>query len=148
MGSRWGSTYYLFYYQTLGSYFNVCLLCHAMLVDVDWVWVKIRNSDWAEFWTRSHTDISFLAAKKGLQPPYGVATRVQGVPDPLGHPPTLWPPRALYRVDSSSQTSHIFQKYLCHFLSRVDSVWYGFLWNKKHATNRNWHWALGIGLIC
>ena len=24
-------------YQTLGSYFYVCLLCHAMLVDVDWV---------------------------------------------------------------------------------------------------------------
>ena len=25
------------YYQTFGSYFCVCLLCHAMLVDVDWV---------------------------------------------------------------------------------------------------------------
>ena len=25
------------YYQTFGSYFYVCLLCHAMLVDVDWV---------------------------------------------------------------------------------------------------------------
>ena len=37
LGSRWGSTYYLFYYQTLGSYFYVFLLCHAMLVDVDWV---------------------------------------------------------------------------------------------------------------
>ena len=24
-------------YQTLGSYFYVCLLCHAMLVDMDWV---------------------------------------------------------------------------------------------------------------
>ena len=37
LGSRRGSTYYLFYYQTFGSYFYVCLLCHAMLVDVDWV---------------------------------------------------------------------------------------------------------------
>ena len=27
----------LFYYQTLGSYFYVCLYCYAMLVDVDWV---------------------------------------------------------------------------------------------------------------
>ena len=25
------------YYQTFRSYFYVCLLCHAMLVDVDWV---------------------------------------------------------------------------------------------------------------
>jgi hypothetical protein len=25
------------YYQIFGSYFYVCLLCHAMLVDVDWV---------------------------------------------------------------------------------------------------------------
>ena len=25
------------YYQTFGSYFYVCLLCHAMLVDEDWV---------------------------------------------------------------------------------------------------------------
>ena len=24
-------------YETFGSYFYVCLLCHAMLVDVDWV---------------------------------------------------------------------------------------------------------------
>ena len=33
-----------------------------------------------------YPDISFLAAKEGLQPPYGVATRVQGAPDPLGAP--------------------------------------------------------------
>ena len=26
-----------YYYETFGSYFYVCLLCHAMLVDVDWV---------------------------------------------------------------------------------------------------------------
>ena len=26
-----------YYYQTFGSYFYVCLLCHAMLVDVDWI---------------------------------------------------------------------------------------------------------------
>ena len=25
------------YYQTFGSYFYVFLLCHAMLVDLDWV---------------------------------------------------------------------------------------------------------------
>ena len=34
-------TYYLFYYQTLGSYFYVYLYCHATLVDVDWVSVSM-----------------------------------------------------------------------------------------------------------
>ena len=31
------------YNQTLGSYFYVCLLCHAMLVDVDWVSVSMTD---------------------------------------------------------------------------------------------------------
>ena len=37
------STYYLFYYQTFGSYFYVCLYCYAMLVDVDWVSVSMTD---------------------------------------------------------------------------------------------------------
>ena len=80
-----------------------------------------------------YRDISFLAAKEGHKPPYGVATRVKGAP------PASWPPRASSRVDSSSQKSHIFQKNLRHFYP----VWTPFdmdlLRNKKHATNRNWH---------
>ena len=32
------------YYQTFGSYFYVCLLCHAMLVDVDWV-LRVSMTD-------------------------------------------------------------------------------------------------------
>ena len=31
------------YYQTFGSYFYVCLLYHAMLVDVDWVSVSMTD---------------------------------------------------------------------------------------------------------
>ena len=31
------------YYQTFGSYCYVCLLCHAMLVDVDWVSVSMTD---------------------------------------------------------------------------------------------------------
>ena len=31
------------YYQTFGSYFYVCSLCHAMLVDVDWVSVSMTD---------------------------------------------------------------------------------------------------------
>ena len=34
-----------------------------------------------------YVDIRFLAAKEGHQPPYGVATRAQGAPDPLGRAP-------------------------------------------------------------
>ena len=34
-----------------------------------------------------YLDISFLVEKEGHQPPYGVATRAQGAPDPLGHTP-------------------------------------------------------------
>ena len=74
------------------------------------IFPEIRHSDCAEFWTL-YPDISFLAAKEGLQPPYGVITRVQGAP------PASWPPRASSRVDSSSQKSHIFQKNLRKFLS-------------------------------
>ena len=63
-----------------------------------------------------YPDISFLAAKEGHQAPYGVARRAQGAP------PASWPPRASSRVDSSSKKSHIFQKNLHLFLSRLDSV--------------------------
>ena len=42
-----------------------------------------------------YPEISFLAAKEGLQPPYGVATRVQGTPDPLGHAPCLVSPSGI-----------------------------------------------------
>ena len=77
---------------------------------------EIRNSNLAEIWTPFYPDISFLAAKEGNQPPYGVATRAQGAP------PASWPPRVSSRVDSSSQKSFIFQKNLRQFLSRLDSV--------------------------
>ena len=33
-----------FTYETFGSYFYVCLLCHAMLVDVDWV-LRVSMTD-------------------------------------------------------------------------------------------------------
>ena len=38
--SWWGSTYYLFIIKPLGVTITLCLYCHAMLVDVDWVWVN------------------------------------------------------------------------------------------------------------
>ena len=42
-----------------------------------------------------YPEISFLAAKEGLQPPYRVATRVQGAPDPLGRAPCLVAPSGI-----------------------------------------------------
>ena len=56
------------------------------------IFLGIPNSDWDEILTDLYPDISFLAAKEGLQPPYGVATRVRGAPDTLGRPPYLVPP--------------------------------------------------------
>ena len=52
-----------------------------------------------------YPDISFLAAKEGHQPPYGVATRAQGAPAPWGAPPASWPHRAPSRIDFTSQKS-------------------------------------------
>ena len=42
-----------------------------------------------------YPDISFLAAKGGHQPSYGVATRAQGAPDPLGRAPCLVAPSCI-----------------------------------------------------
>ena len=42
-----------------------------------------------------YPDISFLAAKEGHQPPYGVATKVRGVPAPLGRAPCLMAPSGI-----------------------------------------------------
>ena len=42
-----------------------------------------------------------------------------------------------------SPRNHIYSKIILHkFLSHLDFVWYGFSTKQKHATNRNWHWAL------
>jgi len=90
-----------------------------------------------------YLDISFLAAKEGHQPPYGVATRAQGTPDPLG--------RAPYLVAPSGIVSRWFFFPKITYIPKTISVSFylvwtmfdmDFLWNKKHATNRNWHWAL------
>ena len=43
----------------------------------------------------SNPDIIFLAEKEGHQLPYGVATRVQGAPDPLGCAPCLAAPSGI-----------------------------------------------------
>ena len=47
------------------------------------------------FGSNLYPEISFLAAKEGLQLPYGVATRGQGAPDPLGRAPYLVAPSGI-----------------------------------------------------
>ena len=90
-----------------------------------------------------YLDISFLAAKEGHQPPYGVATRAQGMPDPLGRAPCL--------VATSSTVSRGFFFQNFPNIPKISSVRFYPVWipfdmdilrNIKHATDRNWHWAL------
>ena len=106
--------------------------------------MEIRNSDWDETFAMIFLPkISFLAAEEGHQPPYGWTTRVRGAPRGVGRAPL---PRA-----------HLGHRFALIFLPdfpnipkissvRFYPVWIPFdmdiLRNIKHATNRNWHWAL------
>ena len=107
---------------------------------------EIRNSDWIETMNMIFLDISFLAAKEGQQPPYGVSTRVGAPPPPWGTPPASWAPRASSRVDSTSQNSHIFQKISVSFYPIWTPFDMDFLRNKK-AWNKQ-ELTLGTGSIC
>ena len=59
---------------------------------------------------------------RGGQEIGGRAPGRQARPTLWGAPPALWPPRASSRIDSFSQKSHIFQKNIRKFLSRLESV--------------------------
>ena len=92
---------------------------------------------WLKFGHDFYPDIGFLAAKEGHQPPYGVATRAQCTP--------------LTLVGPSGIVSHWFHFSKYPYIPKKISVSFypvwtlfdmDFLWNKKHATNSNWHWAL------
>ena len=72
-----------------------------------------------------------------------LATRVQGAPTPLGRAPCLVGPSSI--VSRGFYFPRII--YIPKKISvSVYPVWTPFnmdiLRNKKHATNRNWHWAL------
>ena len=98
------------------------------------IYPEICNSDWIETFAQIFLrKLAFLRPKKEQQPPYRGPMRVRGAP------PASWPPRAPSRVDSSSHILQIFQKYSLSIWIPFDM---GFLRNIKHATNRNWHWAL------
>ena len=101
------------------------------------IFPEIRNSDWPETFTVIFPpNISFLAAKEERQPPYGWPMRVQGTPRGVGMPPVSWPPRTLFRVDSSSGKSQIFQNNSPSVFIPFDKTY------NKHEL------ALGTGSIC
>ena len=105
-----------------------------------------RNFDWAEILTRFlsgyHLSCIERRAPTALQGGHKPARRTM---PPRVCPYGLWAPRAPPSVDSTSQNSHIFQKNLRKFLSRLDFVWYGFSMKQKICNKQEL--ALGTGSI-
>ena len=91
-----------------------------------------------KFWHDLYPEINFLAAEEGHQLPYGVATRVRGAPAPLP-----WGPLEHRLALIPLPKIHIYSKKISISFYPVWTPFdMDFLRNKKHATNRNWHWAL------
>ena len=73
---------------------------------------EIRNSDWVETFAQIFLQkLAFLRQNKSVNHLTGCPRGSGARPPPWGAPPASWPPRALCRVDSSSQISQFFQKY-------------------------------------
>ena len=101
------------------------------------IFPEIRNSDWVEIWTRflsgywlscgeRRAPITLRSGHEGL----GLTPHPRG---PLGHCLALIP---LPKI-------HIYSKKIfVSFYPILTLFDMDFLRNKKHATNRNWHWAL------
>ena len=77
------------------------------------IFPEIRNSDWAEIWTRFLSGYWLYCGERRAP------TALRSGHESPGRAPH---PRASSHVDSTSQNSHIFQKNLSKFLSRLDSV--------------------------
>ena len=86
--------------------------------------------------------LAFLRPKKGINRLTGGPRGSGASPGGQARPPASWPPRAPSRVDSSSHILQIFQKYSPSVNIPFGQFDMGFLRNIKHATKRNWHWAL------
>ena len=98
---------------------------------------EIRNSDWIEIWTRFLSGYWLSCGKRrapialrGVHEGPGRAPLPRG---PLGHRLTLI---LLPKIHKYSK------KISVHFYPVWTPFDIGFLRNKKHATDRNWHWAL------
>ena len=74
------------------------------------IFPEIRNSDWGESFSQIFLiKLAFLRQKKGINCLTGGPRGCQARPGGGGAPPVSWPPRTLFRVDSSSRKSQIFQ---------------------------------------
>ena len=107
------------------------------------IFPEIRNSDWGESFAQLFLiKLAFLRQKKSVNRLTAGPREPMPCPGggraPLsrGHPGHCF---ALILLPKN----HKYSKQNLHpFLSRLDSFDIGFLRNKKHATDRNWHWAL------
>ena len=108
------------------------------------LYLEIRNSDWGESFAQiCLIKLAFLHQNKSVNSLMGGPREPRTRPRGRAHPPVSWQPRTLFRVDFTSQKSQIFQKKISvHFYPVWTPFDIGFLRNKKHATDRNWHWAL------
>ena len=107
------------------------------------IFPKIRNSDWAEILTQFLSGYLLSCRKRRAPtalrrghkgPGHALAPGARPLPcRRLGHRLALIP---LPKI-------HIYsKKYLRKFYPIWTPIDIDFLQNKKHATNRNWHWAL------
>ena len=74
------------------------------------LYLEIRNSDWGESFAQIFLiKLAFLRQKKSVNRLTGVPREPRPRPGGRARPPVSWPPRTLFRVDSSSRKSQIFQ---------------------------------------
>ena len=99
------------------------------------LYLEIHNSDWGEYFTQIFLiKLAFLRQKKSVNLLTGFPRGSGAHPlprGPLGHR------LALVFLPKNHKYS---KKNLRPFLSRLTPFDIGFLRNKKHATDRNWHW--------
>ena len=108
---------------------------------------EIRNSDWGESFAQIFLiKLFFLRQKKGVNRLTGGPRGCQTRPGGRARPPISWPPRTPFCVDFPSEFSIFSKNKLCPFLSRLDSVWYGY--SIKPKTCNRQEVALGTGSIC
>ena len=105
--------------------------------------MEIRNSDWIETLAKIFSE-NYLSYGKiiALTALWG-GHEGQGCAQGVGHAPCLVPPSGTVSRGFSFPYSLNIPKII---FVRFYPVWTPFdmdiLRNKKHATNRNWHWAL------
>ena len=90
-------------------YLSVSAFSNSALASIP-LYLEIRNSDWTETFAQIvFQKLAFLQPKKGINRLTGGPRECRGTHLERWHGPLSWPPRAPFRVDSSSQKSQIFR---------------------------------------